>query len=356
MNEPLQRVGDVRAIAVFRALQLGDLLCAVPALRALKRALPAARITLIGLPWAAALCARFDRYIDDFIEFPGFPGFSQRTPAVDALPRFLENVHARRFDLALQMHGDGRISNLLVSTFGARRTAGYYRRGGHCPDPELFLPWRNGDHEIERWIALLEALGAPSNGTTLEFPLDGHDYRQLDAHPRAATLAGSDYVCVHPGSQLASRGWYPERFAAVGDALAAEGLRVVLTGTAREAPLTRSVARAMRAPSLDLAGETTLGGIAALIDRARLLVSNDSGVVHVAVARGTPSVAVSCGADVKRRAPLDSALHRVLHHPVPCRPCAYQRCPIGQPCADGVETDAVVAAARSMLRRAPCAA
>ena len=353
MTAPASVLGQPREIAVFRALQLGDLLCVIPALRALRRAFPRARVTLIGLPWARSLVTRFGRYLDSFLPFPGLPGFPEQECDVAALPEFLRSAQARQFDLALQLHGSGVLSNPLVLLLGARQAAGYFRPGDYCPDAERFLPWRPEDHEVERYLALLRGLGIPAAEATLEFPLWEADRDELRAGAARHGFAARDYVCVHPGSQLPSRRWPPERFAAVADALAADGLRVVLTGVAGEAELTRRVAHAMRAPAVDLAGKTTLGGIAALIDGARLLVSNDTGVAHVAAARRTPSVRISCGGDERRWAPLDDTWHRVLHHPVPCRPCAYAICPKDHhPCAAGVSVDAAVAAARALLSQA----
>jgi ADP-heptose:LPS heptosyltransferase len=337
-----------REIVVLRALQLGDLLCVVPALRALRGAYPEARITLIGLPWARELVRRFPRYLDAFLEFPGFPGLPERTCDVDAWPRFLKSVRRRRFDLALQLHGSGGLSNPLAMLLGARRVAGFFRAGEYCPDATFFVEWRAGENEIERYLRLLREIGIPAQDPTLEFPVTLADRAEADAVTGGA-LKSRGYVCIHAGSQLPSRRWYHERFAQVGDALAAAGHAVVLTGTAGEADLVRRVARGMRFPALELAGRTSLGAVGALIDRARLLISNDTGVAHIAVARGTPSVRVSCGGDIGRWAPLDRRRHRVLHHPVDCRPCAHVRCPIGQPCAAGVSTAAVLAAAREQL-------
>lgn len=343
-------LGAPRTIAVLRALQLGDLLCAVPALRALRAAAPGAHVTLIGLPWARALVGRFPAYLDDFLELPGFPGFPERAWDAAAFAAFLSEAQARRFDLVLQWHGSGGLSNLLAALLGARAVSGYFRRGEYCPDSARFLPWNDGEREAERYLRLLRELGARGAvGAALEFPVTAKDR----AEAAAFGLAGGDYAIVHPGAQLASRRWLPERFAEVADALAARGVRIVLTGTAAEARLTRHVARAMRAPAVDLAGRTTLGAVAALIDGARLLVANDTGVVHLAAARRTPAVVVSCGGDLRRWAPADARLTRVLHAPVSCRPCAHAECPIGHPCARGVESAAVVAAALEALVDAP---
>ncbi|HET8699701.1 MAG TPA: glycosyltransferase family 9 protein [Gammaproteobacteria bacterium] len=352
MSARATALGEPREIAVFRALKLGDLLCVVPALRALRRALPRARVTLIGLPWARSFAARFGRYLDAFLPFPGWPGFPEQGCDAEAVPGFLAAAQARRFDLVLQLHGSGALSNPLVLLLGARRAAGYFRAGDYCPDPERFFPWRPHAHEVERYLELLSLLGVPANDPALEFPLSDADRAELAAAAKQFPLARRDYACVHPGAQLPSRRWPAERFAAVADALAADGLEIVLTGVAGEAELTRRVTRAMRAPALDLAGKTSLGGVAALIDGARLLVSNDTGVAHVAAARRTPSVRVSCGGDPHRWAPLDASLHRVLHHPVECRPCAYAICPKGHPCAHGVPVEQAVEAARVLLARA----
>jgi ADP-heptose:LPS heptosyltransferase len=337
-----------QTIAVFRALQLGDLLCAVPALRALRRRWPAARVTLIGLPWAREIVARFPAYLDDFMEFPGFPGLPERGYEPWSVVRFLREAQQRRFDLALQLHGSGEVSNPLVALLGAQRMAGYFREGQYCPDVASFLPWRADEHEAERGVRLLATLGAPPCGFELEAPVLPRDRQELAAVPAARDLAASRYVCVHPGAQLASRRWYPERFAVVADELAARGLRVVVTGTAGEATLAAHVTERMRGPAVNLVGQTTLGALTALIDGARLVVANDTGVRHIAAARGTPCVAVACGSDVLRWAPREPT-QRLLHADVACRPCSYARCPVGHGCAHGVESREVLAAADELL-------
>jgi ADP-heptose:LPS heptosyltransferase len=333
------RLGDLvpRRIAVLRALQLGDLLCAVPALQALRAAWPEAEIVLVGLPWARSFVDRFRHCLDGFREFPGWPGLPEQSPQLERIPAFLAAMQAEHFDLALQLHGSGPFVNPLTVLFGARRCAGFYLPGDYCPDPDLFLPWPERGLEVRRLLRLTEFLGLPTPSEELEFPLRLEDF--AEAERLVGGLRSGEYVCIHPGASTPARRWPPGHFADVAAALAGRGLRVVLTGTAAEASLTRAVAAALSWwPCLDLAGRTTLGGVAALLAGARLLVCNDTGVSHLAAALCVPSVVVSTDDNPARWAPTDGRLHRVL-----CR-------------AGGVGPDEVLAAAEDLLAFAPAGA
>ncbi|MDQ3859819.1 MAG: LPS biosynthesis glycosyltransferase [Actinomycetota bacterium] len=301
-----------RRIAVLRALMLGDLLCGVPALRSLRAAFPEAEIVLVGLGWARELVPRFRHVVDDFLELPGFPGLQEAEPRVRELPAFLEQAHRLDLDLAVQLHGSGRLTNPLAFLLGARRTAGFYPLGEPCPDPELFVPYPERGHEIHRLLRLPEHLGLPVAGDRLEFPLGAEDEAEVAAV--APGLARGTYACIHPGGRSAAP-WEAEGFAHVADVIAAHGLDVVLTGTAGERATARTVVRASRTHALDLAGRTSLGGLAALLAGARLLVSNDTGVSHLAAALAVPSVVVVTTSDPDRWAPLDRELHRVVVRP-----------------------------------------
>lgn len=344
----LTELADVRRIAVFRALQVGDMLCAVPALRALRAAAPTAEITLIGLPWAAEFAQRFRQYIDDFVPFPGAPGMPEQGADAAGLDAFYRDMQARRFDLALQLHGSGRLTNPIVRGLGARQAAGFYCADKPVADPG-FVPYREHEPEIHRLLRLVEALGAPARGEALEFPISGAEWKELARRRVAYGLRPGEYVCVHAGARLATRRWPPERFAAVADVLAMQGLRVVLTGTSEEQLIMQAVARAMHAGAINLCGQTPIGVLAALYAGARLLVCNDTGVSHIAAALCVPSVVIYSGSDPQRWAPLDRERHRQVYAPVECRPCEHAVCPIGHKCALGVTADQVAAVALEVV-------
>jgi ADP-heptose:LPS heptosyltransferase len=337
-------------IIILRALMLGDLLCTVPAFRALRKAFPLSKITLVGLPWAKVFVERFRQYLDDFIEFPGYPGLPERKPEIEQIPDFIKNIQAQKFDLALQMHGSGPFVNSLVTMWGAQLSAGFYEKGDFCPDPQWFTTFPLDEHEITIYLRLMGFLGIPLQGVHLEFPLTAQDENDFFRIPQASQIMHSDYVCVHPGARLLTRRWHPERFAEVADQLSALGLKVVLTGDASEAELVGSVSRLMKNPHINLAGQTSLGSLGVLIKGSKLLVSNDTGVAHVASALEVPSVIVVTGSDPRRWGSLNTDIHKTVSYDVPCRPCNYERCPLGLMCGRGVEVDHVVDQATALLK------
>lgn len=295
---------EISHIAVFQAVQLGDLLCATPALRALRQHFPNAEITLIGSAWARDMVDRLPS-LDRFIPFPGYPGIAE-SPASPPEPA----PDWPSFDLAIQMHGTGNVSNGFVASLGAALSLGH----GEPGDDRLTLmhPWQELEREPLRWLRLLDLLRVPAAGHHLEFQLSPDEQRQA-----ARLIGGPDrrpVVGVHVGASDPRRRWPPEAFATVIDALAARiDCQVVLTGSAAERELTARVRAAARTPVIDLAGMTTLGEFGAVIAHLDLLLSNDTGASHVAAAMQTPSVVLFGPADPRRWAPLDTARHHVIN-------------------------------------------
>jgi ADP-heptose:LPS heptosyltransferase len=301
-------------IAIVRALPgLGDMLCAIPALRAVRGTAPRAHVTLVGLESARWVVERFHTYVDELLPFPGFPGLPE--VAVDArkIVGFLAEAQERDFDLAIQLHGSGVASNAFTELLGATRTAGTVLPDLPCPDPELFVGLDPAEPEPLRLLRVVENLGAtPARGSELEFPVSADDVAEIAEHD----LEPGAYACLHPGASVAERRWGAEQFALAADALADRGLRVVLTGVGLESELTRAVRERMSADALDLAGATSLGATAAVLRDAAVAICNDTGVSHLAAAVGTPSVVVfHAAADTVRWAPVDSELHRGVGGP-----------------------------------------
>lgn len=340
-----------RRIVVLRALQLGDLLLAAPALRSLRSGFPSAEITLIGLPWAKWFAERFEQYIDRFVEFPGYQGIVEIPFEQERTRVFMREQQAYDYDVAIQMHGDGCVSNQFVMDLRARVSVGLYA----CERPAgltLGAPYPTHGPEIRRNLLLAQLLGCPNQSTRLEFPLTERDTAEAALLLDSSRCEHRHLVVVHPGARSPARRWPVERFAAVGDALAqAFDATIVLTGGPEELETARQVEELMVTRPLNLAGLTTLGGLAALISRADLLIGNDTGPAHLADALKTPSVTIFGPADPDRWASLDRSLHRVVRCPVGCNPCANWECPIDHRCLRLISAELVTDMARSALPR-----
>ena len=124
-----------------------------------------------------------------------------------------------------------------------------------------------------------------------------------------------------------------------------------MTGNTDELSTVRSVEEQMVRRPINLAGKTSLGGLAALIDGLDLFVSNDTGPAHIACALNTPSITIFGPADYRRWAPLDQRLHRIARQPVECSPCGYRECPIDHRCLRRVYPRSVMEAAGDLLMK-----
>ena len=301
-------------IAVFRALKLGDLLCAVPSFRALRRAFPAAHIALISLPWAEEFVKRYSAYFDELIAFPGWPGLPEQPLDPARTVEFLRKMQARHWDVVLQQQGNGTLVNAMLALFGAGAVAGFHPTNHperFAPNPDLFMPYPDSEHEVIRHVRLMEFLGIPAQGYELEFPLTETDRTAARHLQNTNSLTPGRYVCMHAGG-ISGRKWPSANFAQVGNALAERGITVVLTGTEAETPVVEEVRRQIHHPTTSVVGQTDLGALARLLTDSALLVSNDTGVSHVAAACAVPSVVVFTSANPAEWAPLDHTRHRVV--------------------------------------------
>jgi ADP-heptose:LPS heptosyltransferase len=300
---------EIKKIAVLRALQLGDLLCAIPAMRALRHAYPAAQVVLLGLPWAKSFTARFSMYFDGFIHFPGYEGLPEQPYDALSWKTFVQLMRSERFDLVIQLQGNGTIVNPLLQQFGARYTAGFYTDDCHTESP-LFIRYPGNLSEPERHLLLMQHLGIEPQGLQLEFPLYKQD--EKDFNDLLLPLTPGRYICMHPGSRGAWRQWPPAYFAALADYCIEQGNTVVITGTKDEAGITGEMIKCMKHQPIDLTGKTSLGAVGWLIKNAYALIANCTGVSHIASATGTRSIIISMDGEPQRWAPHNRVLHKVI--------------------------------------------
>ena len=284
-------IADVKKIAVLRASALGDLIFALPALDALRSAYPGAQLIYLGRKWHAEFLPGRLPGAHRVIALPPPPTLELilqgkvMDPAAEA--DFLRGMREEELDLAIQMQGAGRTSNPFVQSLEARVTAGM--RGTDAPPLDRWLPYGYYQNEVARLLEVASLVGATPSASALQPVLNVLEGDLAEAGPWIDTANGP-YVVLHPGSTDPRRCWSPEKFAAVGDFCAGQGLAVMLVGAAYDSSRVDAVARAMRSPVVNLCDQLSLSGLVGLLSRAALFVGNDSGPLHVALAVGARAV------------------------------------------------------------------
>lgn len=364
-----ESVGRPRVL-ILRPDHLGDALLAGPALTMLRQALPRAHLEGMVGPWAVEVYRRYGAF--DQITTCEFPGFTRRPSAHPLAPYRLLLDAARRlrgqaWDAALVLRPDHWWGALLAALAGVP-----LRIGGDTPATRPLLTHAVEGlaplHSVRQNLAvarrLVDVVGAsppPRVVEELRFPVAPNEVKRVDGWLREAGVEpGAPLIAVHPGSGASPKLWPPERWGAVADALADEtGATIVLTGTAAEMPLLRAVAEVLARPPLVAAGAFSVGQLAALYHRCRLVVGPDSGPLHLAVAVGTPTVHVFGPTDPRRYGPWGPPdRHRVVRVHLPCSPCGNIVSPPcgftnAPPCLRLLDTATVLAAARSALAVGP---
>ncbi|HMN79742.1 MAG TPA: glycosyltransferase family 9 protein [Burkholderiaceae bacterium] len=326
----------VRRLLAVRVDNLGDVLMTTPALAAAAASVPAMSITLLGGNAATALAPHLPM-VDDVIavRVPWVRHDEQTGPEDERA--LIATLAAGRFDAAVIF---------TVCTQSALPAAMICRMAGiplrlACVRENPYglltdwVPETDGDlasarHEVRRQLDLVARVGWSCDDDRLRFALKSADVGRVQALLARERLLGLEVppVVVHVGATAPSRRWPPERFGSAADLIVqACGAPIIFTGSDHEAPLIDAARAAMRCPSVSLAGRLSLGELAALIARAGVLLTNNSGPAHIAAAVGAPIVdlyALTNPQHTPWQVP-----SRVLNRDVPCRNCLKSRCAEG---------------------------
>ncbi|MCA1684637.1 MAG: glycosyltransferase family 9 protein [Planctomycetia bacterium] len=341
-----------RVLAV-RLDALGDVLMTTPALRALKGS--GRHLTLLTSPSGSAAAALVPE-VDEVIVYEA-PWLKATPPRPDSRPEYAmaERLRAGRFDAAVvfTVYTQNPLPSALLCWL-----AGVPLRLAHCrenpyqlltdwvPEPE---PDRLQRHEVRRQLDLVAAVGARAGDERLSLRVPEASRRAVARHLRSAGVdPDRPWLLIHPGATAPSRRYPPGGFAEAARLLTVElGYQVVFTGSDSEHDLIEGIRGASDVATATLAGRLDLGGLAALIERAPVLVSNNTGPVHVAAAVGTP-VAVLYALTNLQHTPW-AVPSRVLNHDVPCKLCYKSVCPeVHHDCLRKVPPGAIVRAVREL--------
>jgi heptosyltransferase-2 len=328
-------VTGIERIVVRAPNWIGDVVLSLGAVRDLRRNFPAARIEVLARPWVAAL---YDAVAEVDAVRP--------SAGIRADARSLRGA----FDAAV----------LLPNSFASALPAWHAdipHRWGYATDlrgPLLTRAGRvpdavGGRSQVYYYRAMLAAVGLTVSATpdaSLSCP------PEWGSRGDDLLGQGGPWIGLNPGAFYGTaKRWIPERYAAVGDTLARRtGSRVAIVGGPAERALGESIAAGMSEPARVLCGETSLADLTGVLSRLRLLVTNDSGPMHLAAALGVPLVAIFGPTDERETGPVGDA-HRIVREPVYCSPCKLRECPIDHRCMTRIGIDRVVAEAQGMLAR-----
>ena len=333
---------NIRRIFIRSTNWIGDAVMTTPAMGRVRAAFPGADITVAANPTVAQLL-RHHPDCDRLLVYDK-KGVHR---GLGGLLRFCAEVRREQFDLAILFQNA--IEAAIMTTL-----AGIPRRAGYNTDCRGFLlthsvsGWRRARllHHTDYYLNMLAGLGLQGGDGCLRLHCTEDELSWAREQ-----LSDDWWVAINPGATYGSaKRWFPERFAAVADELAEEfSARILLVGGPDERSIAGEVAVSMRTQPLNLAGETSVRQLMALLSRCRLLVTNDSGPMHVAAAFGIPIVAVFGSTDHTTTSPR-AASCRIVRQPTECAPCLKTKCPTDHRCMTAVSAADVLEATRNLLR------
>jgi heptosyltransferase-2 len=364
-------------ILVIKLAGIGDGLLIMPALRALRETYPNADIDLLTRYIPAQVFQSWDVLNDIIVINPRPEGtkLDQKftlTQRLSLLNRLLKRLQAKRYDAVLLFHHllplQSRLTfQALTLATGARWRIGLDNGHGWFLNVKVQDEGFGTRHEAEYYLAVAEAVGATSTDKRLSIPLTDEERQQARCIVYGCdepTVQQGPIIAMHPGCSILStaRRWAPERFAQLADTLYHDfGGQLLLLGSPDEAPIREEVMRFMQSdmPRRSLSGRESIKLTAAVIELCDLFVGNDSGLMHLATAVDTPTVAIFGLTNHKAWGPYTGGIPgraTVVRLDLPCMPCYFHGRTIGTPegcatrdCLTLLQVDPIVAAARKML-------
>lgn len=336
---------SVSNILVVSSTAIGDTLLSTPAIRAVRKRYPGARIIALLNRKNMELFSNISG-IDGVVPYYG--GYRRLRATIDELSKY-------KFDLALILHGNEPQATPMCYLSGARfiiKLPNNSRFNFLLSNQRPIVEWEEMGHGIEGRLKVAELADCRADGFRMELPLDEADFKGADAFLKNnGALIGAPLFGFQPGASTLSRQWFPERFVELGRMLLEKhpSARIVLTGSASEAALCSKIAEGIGAKAINAAGKLPLKQAAALIKRLRFLVTGDTGPMHVAIALGTPVVALYAVSDPARTGPFyDREIHRVIKKERTCEPCVSKKCTY-QRCMEAIGSEEVYGECASII-------
>jgi len=343
----------IKRVVVRGTNWVGDSVMTLPALRALRRVLPEAEITLVVRPSAKGIFADVD-FVDQVLIYERKNVFS----VVSQIKAWRQ----RQFDLAVLFQNAFEAA-LIPFVAGVPLRLGYATesRQALLTHPLALPDWRSSRHEVFYYLYLITALEQLLFGKSEiceavpDASLQISETRKSEAENLLRVYgvrAGEPVVALCPGSiNSRAKRWPAEAYAALADRLIDSHRQVLLIGSADEADVTREVTRRMQQNPIVLTGKTSLDQITAVLSLVDLVVTNDTGPAHIAAALGRPTLVIFGPTNPLTTRPFASEAE-VLRHPPDCAPCMLRDCPIDHRCMTAITVDEVFEHSHALLKRA----
>ncbi len=336
MIETLDRT-SVRRILVIKLRAVGDVVLSTIVLKNLREAFPHASL--------------------EFLTEKGGAGVLQGNPFIDRClvydrtrmtgPGLIRQVRKGRYDLVIDLFGNPRTA-LLTLLSGAQYRVGYRFRGRTYAYNAVVEPRGSSVHNTQFNLDALERIGIPIIDRSLHIVPGKHDEEKIEDFWRREIPVGVAVVALHSGGGWRTKRWPEERFAAVADKIQSQhGAAILLPWGPGEEPDVERIRSNMKTRAI-IPPSTTLLELAALLRRCSLVVTNDSGPMHIAAAMGTPVVGIFGPTSPRLQGPYGAKATTVRNESLPCLGCNLVECPIGNPCMKELEVQTVLDAIREL--------
>jgi heptosyltransferase-2 len=331
----------IQRIMIRSANWLGDAVMTVPAMMAVRETYPDAHIAVVANPLVAQLLENHPG-CDEVIVY----NRRAEHAGVFGMLRFTADLRRRNFDCAI-LFQYAIEAGIMAFLAGIPRRLGFTTDGRRIflTHPVPFGEAEKTVHQTDAFLRIVNHYGIKAEEKRQPLALLASERFWVKEQ-----LPDGPVVTINPGAAYGSaKRWYPERFAAVGDFLAREyGMHIVLIGGPGEVEIGKDIAAAIQAPVHNFVGKTSVRQMMSLIDVASLMVTNDSGPMHIAAGFNVPIVAIFGSTNHTTTSPFSDS-YRIVRHPVECSPCMLRECPIDHRCMDRVTVDDVVEAVQSFM-------
>lgn len=311
--------GNINKIAILRANALGDFIVTLPAIQAIRTAYPHAEICLLAAPWHKEFLIPGRTPVNRVIVIPEFKGIRGGLNENKAeQERFFALMQNENFDIALHFQGQGIQANPFLKRLNARFTAGLSVPEAEPLDRSVtFYEYQN---ETAKYLEVAGLIGAEKASLTPELKILQQDHKEADE--KVIKNISSSYVVLHSTAADKRREWPADKFAELGKYFSGKNYSIVFTGLENEKEYIQSIIEKMAVPAYNAAGQLSLGGLASLLSRSELVISGDTGPLHLALAVGAKTIGIYWAPNFTLWAPLTRSVHRpVISWELPCPNC-----------------------------------